>query len=721
MPLSRFLLFSFCLLTWPVQAAISTTADAAIPDAAKTDVTTMDAPLTFDSDTDLATLKVFGGQMTRQDGVLKLELEAGKGYPQLQMGAPAPLDWSDKALSLQVRNAGQQAVEVGLRVDDDAAADGWKHSWTGKWTLQAGQTQRLIFDLEDDPMQFGMRALPPVKENAGIKNLKGSGEKPLDASHITAWQLFVAQPKNPVSLEIDDIAVLPSPNRNLKGIVDEFGQYNRATWPGKVRSAAELKTRRNTEDKTLSTAPQNATLDEFGGWKNGPKLLSTGFFRTQKVNGKWWLVDPVGRLFFSSGVDAVQPANETIIAGREAMFAPIPAADTPLGKFRGEAKNVLRGPAKTGLTFDFSRANLERKYGPNWRPIWAKTTAQRLRNWGFNTVGNWSSDDLKSDSTGPRLPYVATAGIWGDHARLSDGEDYWGQMHDPFDPNFAEDAHRALAEIAAKVKNDPYCLGYFVENELSWGQGRSENPKAYFGLIYGTLNLPSSAPAKGVFLANLHQKYNSIKKLNAAWNTDLASWEALDAPFVAGDLTPEMRTDFSTFLGALADKYFTVVAAQLKSVAPHHLYLGARFSGRPPLEVARASAKNCDVVSFNIYAPQIDAKEWAFLSDLKKPTLIGEFHMGALDRGMFAPGLVSTKNQAERAQFFKNYVQSVLDNPNLVGCHWFQYADQPITGRSQDGENYNIGFVDVTDTPYTEMVAAAREVNASIYLRRSNK
>jgi agarase len=85
------------------------------------------------------------------------------------------------------------------------------------------------------------------------------------------------------------------------------------------------------------------------------------------------------------------------------------------------------------------------------------------------------------------------------------------------------------------------------------------------------------------------------------------------------------------------------------------------------------------------------------------------------------PGLVAAASQEERAQGFKRYVESVLDNPNFVGCHLFQYVDQPNTGRVLDGENYAIGFVDVTDTPYPELVKAAREVNGTIYSRRGGK
>lgn len=98
--------------------------------------------------------------------------------------------------------------------------------------------------------------------------------------------------------------------------------------------------------------------------------------------------------------------------------------------------------------------------------------------------------------------------------------------------------------------------------------------------------------------------------------------------------------------------------------------------------------------------------------------LIGEFHFGAMDRGMFLPGLVDAGSQKARAESFAAYVRSAVDCPAVVGCHWCQYADEPITGRYYHGENYNIGFVDVTDTPYPELVAAARKVGADIYTRR---
>jgi len=55
------------------------------------------------------------------------------------------------------------------------------------------------------------------------------------------------------------------------------------------------------------------------------------------------------------------------------------------------------------------------------------------------------------------------------------------------------------------------------------------------------------------------------------------------------------------------------------------------------------------------------------------------------------------------------YLRAVADNPDFVGAHWFQYIDEPLTGRTLDGENAHVGFVTVADLPYVDLVAAARD------------
>ncbi|MEI8196764.1 MAG: hypothetical protein WCI73_12770, partial [Phycisphaerae bacterium] len=46
--------------------------------------------------------------------------------------------------------------------------------------------------------------------------------------------------------------------------------------------------------------------------------------------------------------------------------------------------------------------------------------------------------------------------------------------------------------------------------------------------------------------------------------------------------------------------------------------------------------------------------------------------------------------------------------------HYFQMYDQSALGR-YDGENYNIGFVDVCNQPYEELAWAARNSHERVY------
>jgi len=148
------------------------------------------------------------------------------------------------------------------------------------------------------------------------------------------------------------------------------------------------------------------------------------------------------------------------------------------------------------------------------------------------------------------------------------------------------------------------------------------------------------------------------------------------------------------------------------------MYLGSRLhchyypDDQSEVELIKIAARYCDVVTFNRY--RFSAEDLLLPEDVDKPIIIGEFHFGALDRGHFHTGLRSVANQEQRAEAYSQYVKGALKNPQIVGTHWFQYSDQAFTGRG-DGENYQIGFIDICDNPYPEIVAAARRIGYDLY------
>ena len=94
----------------------------------------------------------------------------------------------------------------------------------------------------------------------------------------------------------------------------------------------------------------------------------------------------------------------------------------------------------------------------------------------------------------------------------------------------------------------------------------------------------------------------------------------------------------------------------------------------------RAAAEYCDIISFNKY--EFSVQDVTLTEGVDKPVIIGEFHFGSTDRGFFHPGVKQSENQTERGQMYQKYIQSALRNKLIVGAHWFQYIDEPITGRA---------------------------------------
>jgi len=629
------------------------------------------------------------------DGGLKVDFGTRDAWPNVNWKAPGEngWDWSNyEALVFTIQNPSDEKISFHVKIGD-IGKDGKRKSTQISGLAEAGQTGRFYVSLQSRDLRekARMRVLPPLKGDYGT--LLGQGVEP---NNIREFQIFRSNPKTPSTLIIKSITLEgQAGNVNLDGIIDQYGQYTREDWPGKVKTDADLIAQKNAEDADLKANPGTSDRSKWGGWLGGPRLKATGFFRTEQVDGKWWMVDPDGYLFISVGIDVVRPNLSTIVRGREAMFNWLPKAGDPLAKYG------------SGNDYDFLRANLERKYGGDIDAISEKRSIERLKSWGFNTIGNWTPERLGKEN---QFPYVVAVGTKGGFATVPGHRG--GKMPDPFDPAFAGDVDKNLTPKAAAAKGDPACIGYFFDNELPWGMPNLDNER--YVLAVGALSLGPESPAKKAFVELVKGRYASIQEFNVAWGTTLNSWDELSAPLKvpASIKSPEQRRDFSDFLTIYAEKYFQVVSSAIKRQDPNHLYLGCRFAFWFTPEAVKASAKYVDAISFNIYG--WNPNTYRFAQELGKPCIIGEFHFGSTDRGMFT-GNMSVKDQNARGESYYKYIQDVLSEPAFIGAHWFQYYDEPTTGRGSDGENFNIGFLNIADAPYPELVDSARKANAQIY------
>jgi len=688
--------------------------------------------------TEFRPVKITLGSATLQeDRGLRVSFGVGD-YPNImfhEKQEPA-LDWSAYGgLTVEVTNPGSEDVPLNFRFDDDPGADGSTHTLNASGVIPHGQKARVLIFFEPiSAPSMGMQEAPRVKD---WNLFKVRMRDAFDRSKIHRVEAFLNHPKTPQTLIFSKISLIQGGGARdflYQGIMDRYGQFTLETWPGKIMRDQDLIQARAREVASrVGHAASSRRYDFYGGSLDAP-LGPVGhkYFRTYRASdGKWWLVTPEGHLFFSIGVDSVhaEGAGATVVEGREFMFQDLPAPDS-----KGSAYYLPASPHpgwglaereihfNLGKSFDFYQANLERRFDtPDFHALWAKETTDRLKDWGFNTIGNWSDLQTfeKAGASTTRVPYVMSLTTAGDFSRVPSKFAWWGPIPDPFDPRFeaAVDAN-FKSKIKTELQDDPYLIGYFVDNEIGWaGERLSDKDPEHFALAYGALTQGDQLPAKKEWLEILKKRYGTITALNQSWKADFPSWDGfLAQPYTAPSPalpTESMRADFSQFLKMFAERYFSVVSKTLKKYDPNHLYLGSRFA-HYAIEEVEACAKFCDVLSFNVYAKGIFPDFWKFLTPLGKPAIIGEFHFGALDRGAFGMGLGPVENQAERAASYTRYMRDVALNPAFVGAHWFEYVDEPATGRRVDGENFGIGLVTITDLPYPELTEAARETNAHL-------
>jgi len=468
-------------------------------------------------------------------------------------------------------------------------------------------------------------------------------------SHVDSLGISMDRPIGSPTLAIRNFRLTMNAEDSVlvtKPLVDEFGQWMPADWPGKAKTLDDLKNSWDAEESSLADSTADS---KYGGFVD-TRARATGFFRVEKINGKWWFVDPQGHLFYSNGSNCVGPWSDlSRVQERAYIFSGLPPA-TEL--------TLSDMSAGGGSEASFYTWNLYRRYGKDWYVKWMDMTFRRMGAWGINTIGNWSDPHLGKSQ---RKSYVATLEGWG----IEEGP---MGMPDVYDPGYLAKVDAAARNQCAPSREDPYLIGYFIGNEPPWPDREAE----LVSLILSGNQTPMQTELKN---------------------------------YLAGGDTPERRKEFvyETF-----SKFVNIVCSSIKKYDPNHLNLGFRFGNPPPTPVIEASKKYFEVFSLNHYGYTVELPEIQNIYDLTGlPVIIGEFHFGTPARGM-APGLAQTKNQEERGVAYRYYVENAAAHPAVIGTHWFQWIDQPVTGRF-DGENYNIGLIDVTDRPYPELVNAVME------------
>ena len=335
---------------------------------------------------------------------------------------------------------------------------------------------------------------------------------------------------------------------------------------------------------------------------------------------------------------------------------------------------------------------------------WSNVTLARLKSRGFTTIGGWSDYAGLKRSAEMDMPYTIVL-----HLGSSSGAPWW----DMWDPKIIGVMEKAAHDQIMPVRDDPRLLGYYTDNELGWWNGP---------LFEMTLEQPDTSLQRRRLISLIRSEYsNSWSRLTRDFTpVGAASFDSLSRK---GKLFLKPASGgiriVKRFVSMIAERYYALVNQTVRKYDRRSLILGDRYQSFYYPEVARASKGMVDVVSTNLNPAWTDGSFPRFLlntlhSITDQPLTIGEFYMCATQNrsgNKNSPsGFPLVATQQERAVGFVGALSALEGTPFVVGADWFQYADEPAFGRG-DGENYNMGLVDINDSPYEEMIAAASAFN----------
>lgn len=518
-------------------------------------------------------------------------------------------------------------------------------------------------------------AASPVDYRLVEKNLVVNGKR-YDFSEVLARPLSMFEVPLPVSIPFRypadrrltlEATVKVEPVLSLRSeapFIDRYGQAIHADWPGKVRSDRQLRADRASEKMITASWKRPAGWDPYGGAKDaGWKAKGTGYYRTLKRSGVWWLVSPDGNPLFYTGLCTAPSVDwdRTPVTGREFLWKdPFPKdADLWTLSDWGAGADIR--------SFAQHSYNLKRELGTDWKVKAKIQCAERLRRWGFTGLGKWS-EGL------PNTPWMPVLGL--------EGVERVGRHPDVFDPKVRAQIEASLRTQITPHLHDPWVLGWSIGNEYDEVITRDE--------VLAAMRLPDSVPLKKVLVSELHGM----------------------------PLTDEAQ---ETLRRHYAKAYYRTLYETVKRIDPNHLYFG--FWIVPGWWVNDAdwdvSQPYCDVIGFDRYA-----EGWSGIEDLlrrqDKPVLLGEFSFPAWYEGKRGFGRYGVFRQSdhESGESYAKLVGDAAKDPRCVGAMWFQYRDQPLTGRGPGrgeslvlGEHYAFGFVDATNRPKWDLVKRARAVN----------
>ena len=381
-------------------------------------------------------------------------------WPLADLDPQLPLDWTDaEFLVVEFRSSTSQRFELGL-VSDEGNVSKRIHPFANVW-VRASIPLRFFRQGLGDADELASTVNQP--RNSYWINIEAGGHAPV--RHVRALSVTMRYPARASTVEIRKVSLSKTDPGDavLDGgapLIDDFGQYVHADWPGKARSFACAQARMGPGRPHAGAQGRHPGLPLRrlrSRPSQGHGLLSRREDRRSLVvhrsGGLPLLLD--GRERRGRGTAAHsdrRPRRSCSPAFRRPPRFPAPNAEP----------DPLRDPVS------FYAANLRQRFGSDWRTPSAQLTSRRMRAWGLNTAYGAALNDALPAGSSLRQPYVFPLRGWQQIEGAIMG------LPDVYSEAFARRVDAEAAQQLGPRKTDPWMIGYFIGNEPPWPARESQ-------------------------------------------------------------------------------------------------------------------------------------------------------------------------------------------------------------------------------------------------------
>jgi beta-glucanase (GH16 family) len=395
------------------------------------------------------------------------------------------------------------------------------------------------------------------------------------------------------------------------------------------------------------------TINRYGSTLEKPSK-ATGFFRTEYIEGRWWVIDP-------EGYKNIQTVINSLVPG----------------------------------TSDRNREQLMKKYGTKEK--WSNATADSLHYYGFTGVGSWSANDLVIKTNQekefqltytPNLNFMSAYGRKrGGTYQLPGNTGYPNQTIFVFDPEFEEFCNEHAKQLE-KYASDKNLFGIFSDNELPIGLKNLEG--------YLSLKNPEDP---GLLAA---QAWLVSRRKDASEITDVDR----------ADFAGYVAEKYYSIVSAAIKKY-----APNHMYLGSRLHGGAKDL-IPVMKAAGKYCDILSFNYYGVWTPQQDLmKRWAQYTDKPfMITEFYTKAMDAGLANTTGAGY-TVRNQTDKGYAYQDFCLALLESKSCVGWHYFKYQDNDPTAKNVDPSNIdsNKGIVNNDYTYYPALMKSMKELHTNRY------